>query len=104
MTDQPIDWQKDTLIEMQRCEEKYHVGFLIVSMALRNLMKNINYHLFLRKPQIHGLTDGWANECTYQRMNKLSIEIRGGPQGELKGPLIPTQPPLDPSEALAGPK
>ena len=50
VTDQPTDWQKDTLIEMQRCEEKYYLGFLIDSMALLNLylMKNINYHESLK--------------------------------------------------------
>ena len=63
-------------------------------------MKNIDYHFFLQKRQTHGLTDGRANECTYQRMNKLSIEIRGGPQGELKGTLMPTQPLLDLSEVI----
>ena len=46
--------------------------------------------------------DGRANECTFQWMNRPSIEIRGGPQGELKGLLMPTQPLLDLSEALLG--
>ena len=92
--DRPTDWQKDTLIAMRRCEEKYHLDFLIDSMALRNLylMKNINYHHFLRKPLMHGLTDGRANECSFQWMNRPPIEIRGGPQGEQKGLLMPTQP------------